>query len=181
MDAFLATRSEARMRLDSYREYQLALMQATETCKKQEPSCRGGKYGPPSPRRAETPPIYSTDRLNRSDGPEDRSLAERCLGAVLPDFSGYRRIVQSPTSVAIFYDTGQGQGWQRTIPVNGSPHLPVSGSAAVRRFARPVGGQNAGRRRHQFRSRRQTFGDRASTCTSSNAGRGWMPPRSNTS
>ena len=48
--------SEARMRLESYREYQLALMQATETCKKQEPSCRGGKYGPPSPRRAETPP-----------------------------------------------------------------------------------------------------------------------------
>ena len=118
--------SEARMRLESYREYQLALMQATETCKKQEPSCRGGKYGPPSPRRAETSPIYSTDRLNRSDGPEDRSLAERCLGAVLPDFSGYRRIVQSPTSVAIFYDTGQGQGWQRTILVNGSPHLPAS-------------------------------------------------------
>jgi hypothetical protein len=115
---------DARMRLDSYREYQLALMQATETCKKQEPSCRGGKYGPPSPRRADVPPIYNTDRLNRSDGPEDRSLAERCMGAVLPDFSGYRRIVQSPTSVAIFYDTGQGQGWQRVIPVSASPHLP---------------------------------------------------------
>jgi hypothetical protein len=118
--------SEARMRMDSYREYQLALMQATETCKKQEPACRGGKFGPPSPRRAETPPIYNTDRLNRSDGPEDRSLAERCLGAVLPDFSGYRRIVQSPGSVAISYDTGQGQGWQRVIPVNGSPHLPAA-------------------------------------------------------
>ena len=118
--------SEVRTRLDAYREYQLALMQATETCKKQEPSCRGGKYGPPSPRRAEVPPIYSTDRINRSDGPEDRSLAERCLGAVLPDFSGYRRIVQSPTSVAIFYDTGQGQGWQRIIPVNGNPHLAAT-------------------------------------------------------
>src|SRR4029434_3910974 len=116
--------SEARMRLDSYRDYQLALMQATETCKKQEPSCRGGKYGPPSPRRAEVPPIYSTDRIHRSVCAEDRSLAERCLGAVLPDLSGYRRIVQSPTAVAIFYDTGQGQGWQRIIPVNGSPHLP---------------------------------------------------------
>jgi hypothetical protein len=117
---------EARARLDAYREYQLALMQATETCKKQEPSCRGGKYGPPSPRRAEAPPIYNADRLNRSDGPEDRSLAERCMGAVLPDFSGYRRIVQSPTSVAIFYDTGQGQGWQRIIPVSTSPHLPAA-------------------------------------------------------
>jgi hypothetical protein len=113
---------EARARMDAYRKYQLALMQATETCRAQEPSCRGGRYGPPSPRRAELPPIYNTDRLNRSDGPEDRSLAERCIGAVLPDFGGYRRIVQSPGAVAIFYDTGQGQGWQRVIPLTESPH-----------------------------------------------------------
>ena len=118
--------SDARKRMDAYREFQLALMQATETCRKQEPACRGWKFGPPSPRRADVPPIYNTDRLNRSDGPEDRSLAERCIGAILPDFSGYRRIVQSPDAVAIFYDTGQGQGWQRVIPVNGSAHLPAS-------------------------------------------------------
>ena len=117
---------DARKRMDAYREFQLALMQATETCRKQEPACRGWKFGPPSPRRADVPPIYNTDRLNRSDGPEDRSLAERCIGAILPDFSGYRRIVQSPDAVAIFYDTGQGQGWQRVIPVNGSAHLPAS-------------------------------------------------------
>jgi hypothetical protein len=116
----------ARMRLDEYREFQLALMQATETCRKQEPSCRGGKFGAPSPRRRESPPVYNTDRLNRSDGPEDRSLAERCMAGLLPDFSGYRRIVQSPGAVAIFYDTGQGQGWQRVIPVNEGPHLPPS-------------------------------------------------------
>jgi hypothetical protein len=118
--------AEARQRLNGYREFQLALMQATETCRKQEPSCRGWKYGPPSPRRAELPPAYNHDRLNRSDGPEDRSLAERCMAGNLPDFSGYRRIVQSPGAVAIFYDTGQGQGWQRVIPVNGGPHLPSS-------------------------------------------------------
>src|SRR5438094_7890154 len=35
------------------REYRLALLQATATCKNQEAGCRGGKYGPPSPRRAE--------------------------------------------------------------------------------------------------------------------------------
>ena len=46
------------------------------------------------------------------------------MSAVLPDFTGFRRIVQSPGSVSIFYDVGQGQGWQRIIPVNGSPHLP---------------------------------------------------------
>ena len=51
-------------------------------------------------------------------------MAERCMLAVLPEFGGFRRIVQSPGSVSIFYDTGQGQGWQRVIPVTSSPHLP---------------------------------------------------------
>ncbi len=117
---------EAQQRLDAYRRFFLALMQATQTCKTQEPACRGGTYGAPSPRRAERSPIYNTDRLNRTDGPEDRSVLERCVGAILPDFSGFRRIVQAPGSVAIFYDTGQGQGWQRIIPISSSPHLPAS-------------------------------------------------------
>ena len=51
-------------------------------------------------------------------------MMERCMAAVLPDFAGYRRIVQSPGSVSIFYDTGQGQGWQRNIPMSGTPHVP---------------------------------------------------------
>ncbi len=106
------------------REYRLALLQATTTCKNLEPGCRGGKYGPPSPRREEVPPRYSTGNINRVDNPEDRSMSERCMAAVLPDFTGFRRIVQSPGSVAIFYDVGQGQGWQRIVPVAGSPHLP---------------------------------------------------------
>jgi hypothetical protein len=108
------------------REYRLALLQPTETCKNKDAACAGGKYGPISPRRAEIPPFYNTGRTNRNDGPEDRSMTERCMGAVLPDFGGYRRIVQAPGSVSIFYDTGQGQGWQRVIPVDGSPHLPPS-------------------------------------------------------
>src|SRR5438876_235473 len=106
------------------REFRLALLQATATCKSQEPGCRGGKYGPPSPRLAEVPPRYSTGNTNRVDNPEDRSMSERCMAAVLPDFGGFRRIVQSPGSVSIFYDVGQGQGWQRIIPVDGSAHLP---------------------------------------------------------
>ena len=116
--------SEAQQRVGTYRTFQLALLQATVTCKNQEAPCRGGVYGPPSPRRAEIAPIYNTDRLNRTDGPEDRSLAERCLTGGLPDFVGYRRIVQSPRSVAMAYDTGQGQGWQRVILVSGNAHLP---------------------------------------------------------
>ena len=106
------------------REYRLALLQATDTCKNKEQGCRGGKYGPPSPKQAELPPRYSTANINRVDNPEDRSMSERCMAAVLPDFGGFRRIVQSPGSVSIFYDVGQGQGWQRIIPVDGSPHLP---------------------------------------------------------
>jgi hypothetical protein len=116
----------AKQRSDADREFRLALLQATQTCKNHDAACAGGKYGPPSPRRAEVPSFYNTGRLNRSDNPEDRSMTERCMAAVLPDFGGYRRIVQSPEAVSIFYDVGQGQGWQRTIPLNGGPHLPQS-------------------------------------------------------
>jgi hypothetical protein len=120
-----ATTAEAQKRVGTYRAFQLALLQATVTCKDQEAPCRGGTYGPPSPRRTEVSPVYNTDRLNRTDGPEDRSLAERCLQGGLPDFTGYRRIVQSPGSIAIAYDTGQGQGWQRIIPLQGTAHVPA--------------------------------------------------------
>jgi hypothetical protein len=117
---------EATKRNEAEREYRLALLQPTETCKNKDAACAGGKYGPVSPRRAELPPIYNTGRTNRNDHPEDRSMTERCMGAVLPDFGGYRRIVQAPGSVSIFYDTGQGQGWQRVIPTDSRPHLPSS-------------------------------------------------------
>src|SRR5438034_546280 len=117
---------EIQKQMAAEREFRLALLQATTTCKNQEQGCRGGKYGPPSPRREEAPPRYSTGNINRVDNPEDRSMSERCMAAVLPDFGGFRRIVQSPGSVSIFYDVGQGQGWQRVIPVDGSPHLPQS-------------------------------------------------------
>jgi hypothetical protein len=57
-------------------------------------------------------------------------LAERCLTAGLPVFGGntgsFRRIVQTPGGISIFYDVGQGQGWQRNIVMDGSPHLPAS-------------------------------------------------------
>jgi hypothetical protein len=117
---------EAQKRSDMERDYRLALLQPTQTCKNKEVACAGGKYGPVSPKRNELPPFYNSARTNRNDGPEDRSMSERCMGAVLPDFGGYRRIVQSPGVVSIFYDTGQGQGWQRVIPVDGSPHVPSS-------------------------------------------------------
>jgi hypothetical protein len=121
-----ALTADAMKRNEMEREFRLALLQPTQTCKNKEAACAGGKFGPISPRRNEAPPLYNTGRTNRNDGPEDRSMAERCMGAVLPDFGGYRRIVQAPGTVSILYDTGQGQGWQRVIPVDGTPHLPPS-------------------------------------------------------
>jgi hypothetical protein len=112
------------------REFRLAMVQSTDTCKNMTPGCAGWKYDPAtSPRRAETPPRYITGRMNRNDGPEDSSLAERCLTGGLPEFGGatgsFRRIVQTPGGISIFYDVGQGQGWQRNVVMDGSPHLPA--------------------------------------------------------
>jgi hypothetical protein len=115
---------EAAKRMAAYRGYQLALLQATDTCKKHLPACSDGQYGAISPRRKEVPPVYNLDRLNRSDGPEDRSQAERCLGNQLPQIGTLQRIVQSPDAVTIFYDLDQGQGFSRVIPISSAPHLP---------------------------------------------------------
>jgi hypothetical protein len=126
---------EAQKAAAADREFRLALLQATETCKTKSVACGGGKYDPtPSPRLAELPPRYNTARMNRHDGPEDASLPDRCLTIGLPEFGAatgsFRRIVQTPRGIAIFYDVGQGQGWQRNIVMNASPHLP----AAIRQW-----------------------------------------------
>lgn len=106
--------AEAQKREAQRRDYLEALLQGTS----------GGRPGPPSPRRAETPATYNLDRMNRADGPEDRSRPERCMGSTLPDFGEYMRIVQSPGSVAIYHEHGQGGGGNRIIPITNAPHLP---------------------------------------------------------
>jgi hypothetical protein len=126
---------EARKLAAADREFRLALLRATDTCKNKERDCSGGTYDPtPSPRFEETAPRYNTVRLNRHYGPEDANLAERCLMGGLPeagpigaigDRISFRRIVQTPGGITMFYDVGQGQGWQRNIVMDGSPHLPA--------------------------------------------------------
>jgi hypothetical protein len=114
------------------REFRLALLQSTDTCKKNAVQCSGGRYDPtPSSRRAELPPRYNIQGINRHDGPEDGTLSDRCLTGGLPEFGAFaggsfRRIVQTPSGISMFYDVGQGQGWQRNIVMNGSPHLPAN-------------------------------------------------------
>ncbi len=95
---------EAKQARDALRQFQLALLQPTAACKENHPGCAGGKYGPVSPRRNETPPVYlsgpNTVGINRANGPEDRGQGERCIGTALPtlgDFiGGAIQIVQSP-------------------------------------------------------------------------------------
>jgi hypothetical protein len=113
------------------RAFRVALLQATDTCRDKSPACAGGTYdSAPAPQFDQLPPRYNTATINRHDGPEDGNLANRCLTGGLPEFGSrtgsYRRIVQTPGGIAIFYDVGQGQGWQRNIVMNGSPHLPAS-------------------------------------------------------
>src|SRR5678815_5119664 len=47
---------EAQKARNAFRQFQLALLQPTAACKDNHPGCAGGKYGPVSPRRRETPP-----------------------------------------------------------------------------------------------------------------------------
>jgi hypothetical protein len=126
------------------REFRLALLQSTETCKSNRAPCQGGKYYPtPSPRRAELPPRYNAAggggvpggpiRYNRHDGPEDGSLSDRCLTGGLPEFGvpnpfggSVWRIVQTPGAISMYYDILYGQGWQRNIVMDGRPHLPAN-------------------------------------------------------
>ena len=77
--------------------------------------------------------------MNRYDGPEDAGLTERCLTGGLPEFGtafggSFRRVVQTPGGITMFYDVGQGQGqgWQRNIVMNESPHLPAEIPSALK-------------------------------------------------
>ena len=117
------------------RAFRAALLQSTDTCKKRTGGCAGGTYNAAlSPKFAELAPRYNTQRMNRFNGPEDGSQADRCLsdnGGGMPAFTGamagsFRRIVQTPGGVTMYYDVGQGQGFQRNIVMDGSPHLPAN-------------------------------------------------------
>jgi hypothetical protein len=124
--------TEAQQRAADDRAFRLALLQATETCKNNSTACAGGKYvATPSPRRDEPLTRYNTARMNRHDGPEDGSLSDRCLSGGIPEFGtayggSFRRNVQTAGGISVFYDVGQGQGFQRNIVMHGGPHLPAS-------------------------------------------------------
>jgi hypothetical protein len=113
---------EAAKRIADKREFLAALLQGTS----------GGRAGPISPRRGEASPDYNLDRINRADGPEDRGGPERCFGEGVPvvlgtgTFGGAMQLVQSPDSVSIYYDVGQGSGYAWVVPITTRPHLPAN-------------------------------------------------------
>jgi hypothetical protein len=111
--------------IDVRRRFRMALLQNTETCKNEQAGCNGWEYGPPAAERDQVAPFYNTGRMSRHDGPEDQSMGDRCMLGTTPDLNGHRRIVQGPDSIAIAYDTGQGQGFQRIVYLGGS-HPPSS-------------------------------------------------------
>jgi len=122
---------KAKQARSALRQFQLALLQPTASCKDNHPGCEGGKYGPVSPRRNETPPVFlSGVEINRADGPEDRRQTERCIGTALPDFgnfsAGSNQIVQSAEGISILYETGSGWNRFRMIPITMDPHPPAS-------------------------------------------------------
>jgi hypothetical protein len=63
-------------------------------------------------------------RLHPADGPEDRSLGERCLTFGAPrvgaGYNSYYQIVQTPGFVAIIHEMGHEV---RLIPIDGRPHV----------------------------------------------------------
>jgi len=118
-----AATKEAEQMSQVQREWRLMLLRNTETCQYDARACNGGEYGPPSPHRYDVAPFYNTNRMNRHDGPEDQSMGDRCMLGQTPEFRGFRRIVQGEDSIALGYDTGQGQGYQRVVNLSGNHPL----------------------------------------------------------
>jgi hypothetical protein len=144
---------EAQKAAAADREFHLALLQSTQTCKNKGVVCSGGKYDPTSsPQRAAPPPRYNTidlGRINRLDGPEGGALADRCLTGGLPEF-GTRLAAASVPNPQRHLDVlrrGTGAGMaakhrhERKLAF-AAQHPPV-----VWRLARPLGGQYARHRR----------------------------------
>ena len=69
---------------------------------------------------------YPVDIGRPNDNPEDRNDLERCRGVTMPctgGLCGFSRIVQSPSSISIYYEMGHSGGAYRSIPIGGK-HLP---------------------------------------------------------
>ena len=100
------------------------------------------------------------------NGPEDRSLYDRCItrglpGSMMPAIYGNSyQIVQGPGSVAIRYEMIHET---RIIPLDGRPHARPAIRQLHGRRARPLGRQHAGRRDHELHGRSRPIADADAT------------------
>jgi hypothetical protein len=62
---------------------------------------------------------------DRADNPDDLRNLERCFGVMLPETGPLVRIVQSPGSVAMYYERGNAGGAYRVVHLDGRPHLSL--------------------------------------------------------
>ena len=66
----------------------------------------------------------ATSRGGPSDGPEDRTLGDRCLHFAMPNmgsgYNSYFQLFQTPDQVTVIQEMGHSV---RTIPLDGRPHL----------------------------------------------------------
>ena len=170
---------EAQQRRTGYREFQLALLQETDSCKNKGTSCPEGEVwaklaeaGPsPLPRTHR-----SAQSRGRSRGPQpDRTLHGRHAAryerippdrAVSRDRVGLIRRRPGPKLAA------DHPGQRRSSPASLDPRL-------VRGFARAAGRGRRSSLTSRISARRQTSEDPTRTCISSSAGRALTRTRSN--
>ena len=151
---------EATKRRQVMRDFQLALLQATEVCKNKLPGCEGGKYGPPVAEARRDAAVLSGDRRrgrrrDQSLGRPGGSHARRAVHGRHPArFRRRRRFLPADHPVArlglhlLRHRPGPG------LAAGDSDHRPpasaVERPAVVGRFARPLGRRHAGRRRDEL-------------------------------
>jgi hypothetical protein len=84
-------------------------------------------YTPDAKDRVAAERALAEATADRANGPEDRPN-DRCDGVQVPFVKGisgtFSRIVQTPDSVAMYYEEGHRGGGYRYIPLDGRPHLP---------------------------------------------------------
>ena len=177
---------EAQQRAAADREFRLALLQATETCKNKSAALRRRQVrsdAVAAARRAAT----ALQHRRASIAPTVRRMAASASAAWrggCPTSAAYggsfRRIVQSPGGDLDLLRHRPGPGVAAHHRHERQPAPAGARPPVVGRLARPLGGRHAGRRRHQLHARRPTSRARARTCTSSSAGRAGTRTRSST-
>ena len=82
---------------------------------------------PPLTEEAKQRSAQNAKKRSNSDGPESRTLSERCITFGVPDllagYNSYYQIVQTPKAVVLYAEKIHDA---RVIPIDAGPHIPAS-------------------------------------------------------